>query len=152
MEITAESHYIMTHIFIINHQRASNYWHDMVLDLLFPWRSRDRMLAFVLIASAGTCHFFLFMICLGRCLMLNTVTPDQNYRHFADGFSKCILSSGKFDVLFPMSPKFAPWGPIDSSPTLVQAMAWRWTGGKPLIEPMVIKFNDAKWLRCAPMR
>ena len=33
--------------------------------------------------------------------------------------------------------QFVPLGPINNIPTLVQVMAWRQTGNKPLSEPMM---------------
>ena len=34
-------------------------------------------------------------------------------------------------------------GPIDNKSALVQVMAWRWTGGKSLLEPMLTQFTAA---------
>ena len=42
-----------------------------------------------------------------------------------------------------MSLKFFPKGPINNIPALVQIMAWRWPGDKPLSEPMMVKISDA---------
>ena len=33
--------------------------------------------------------------------------------------------------------------PINCIPALVQIMAWRWPGDKPLSEPMLIRFSEA---------
>ena len=41
------------------------------------------------------------------------------------------------------SLKFVPTGPINNIPPLVQILAWRRTGDKPLSEPMMTQFNDA---------
>ena len=38
---------------------------------------------------------------------------------------------------------FVPKGPIDNKWALVQAMAWRRTGDKPVPEPMLTQFNGA---------
>ena len=38
---------------------------------------------------------------------------------------------------------FVPKEPIDNKPALVQVMAWHWTGGKPLHEPMMAQSIDA---------
>ena len=38
--------------------------------------------------------------------------------------------------------KFVPKGLIDKKSALVQVMAWRRTGDKPLPEPMLTQFND----------
>ena len=39
--------------------------------------------------------------------------------------------------------KFLPKGPVDNKSALVQAVACRQTGGKPLPEPMLTQFIDA---------
>ena len=39
--------------------------------------------------------------------------------------------------------KFVPKSPIDNKWTLVQVMAWRRIGDKPLPEPMLIQFTEA---------
>ena len=39
--------------------------------------------------------------------------------------------------------KFVSKGLINNIPALVQIMAWRRTGDKPLSEPMITQFNDA---------
>ena len=41
------------------------------------------------------------------------------------------------------SLKFVPMGPFYNIPTLVQIMAWRRIGDKPLSEPMMDKVSDA---------
>ena len=46
---------------------------------------------------------------------------------------------------------FVPKGPIDNIPALVQIMAWRRPGDKPLSEPMMVKFNDAYMRHSASM-
>ena len=45
--------------------------------------------------------------------------------------------------------KFVPNGPINNIPALVQIMAWRRPGDKPLSEPMMISLNISvidKWM------
>ena len=39
--------------------------------------------------------------------------------------------------------KFVPMSLNDNNPALLQVMAWRRTGGKPLPEPMLVHFTDA---------
>ena len=41
-----------------------------------------------------------------------------------------------------ISLKFVPRSPVDNKPALVHLMAWRWTGDKPLPEPMLAQFPD----------
>ena len=40
-------------------------------------------------------------------------------------------------ILIEMWLKLVPKGPIDNMLALVQIMAWRWTGDKPLSEPVI---------------
>ena len=49
-------------------------------------------------------------------------------------------------IIFRISLKFVPKGPIDNKSALVHVMAWRRTGDKALPEPMLIKFTDAYML------
>ena len=49
----------------------------------------------------------------------------------------------KFCILIQISLKFVPKGPIDNKAALVQVLACRQTGDKPLPEPMVTHFTDA---------
>ena len=42
-----------------------------------------------------------------------------------------------------ISLKFVPSSPIGNMPALVQVTAGRWTGGKPLHEPMLTQLTDA---------
>ena len=55
----------------------------------------------------------------------------------ADDIFKCIFMNEKFCTSIPISLKFVIKGPIDSNSALVQVMAWRRSGDKPLSEPMV---------------
>ena len=64
----------------------------------------------------------------------------------ADGNFKCIFLNENDRNLIPISLKFIPRSPIDNKPALAQVMAWRWTGDKPLPEPMLTQFTDAYML------
>ena len=55
----------------------------------------------------------------------------------------------KFYFLFQIS-LFVPEGPFDNKWALVQLMAWRWIGNKPLLEPMMTKLY-AIWYYQATM-
>ena len=48
------------------------------------------------------------------------------------------FSNGFSWILINISLKFVPRGPINNIPTLVQVMAWRRPGDKPLSEPMMV--------------
>ena len=59
-----------------------------------------------------------------------------------DNIFKCIFLNENNRILFEISLKFVPVSPIDNKPALVQVMAWRRTGDKPLPEPMLTQFTD----------
>ena len=61
----------------------------------------------------------------------------------ADDNFKCTFLNENDRILFQISLKIVPWSPIDNKPALVQGMAWRQTGDKPLPEPMPSQFTDA---------
>ena len=61
----------------------------------------------------------------------------------ADSIFKWIFLNENGRILIQISLKFVPMIPIDSKPALVQVMAWRWRGDKPLSEPMLTRFTDA---------
>ena len=56
---------------------------------------------------------------------------------------KRIFLNENFRITIKISLKFVPKGPIDNKSALVQVMAWRQTGDKPLPEAVMIQFTDA---------
>ena len=69
----------------------------------------------------------------------------------ADDIFKCIFSNENDKITIQFSLKFVPKSPIDNKPTLVQVMACRLFGTKPLPEPMLIQFTDAYMSHSASM-
>ena len=69
---------------------------------------------------------------------LNTLRPRQNGHHFPDDIFKCIFMDKNVWDLLKISPKFVRKMQIDNIPSLVQIMARRRTGDKPLYEPMMV--------------
>ena len=67
-----------------------------------------------------------------------TLRPRQNGRHFADDIFKCIFFNESIWIWINISLNYVPKGPIDKMPALVQIMAWRCPGDKPLSEPMMV--------------
>ena len=61
----------------------------------------------------------------------------------ADDIFKCIFLNEKDRIPIQISLKLVPRIPIDNKPALVQVMAWRRTGDKPLPVPMMMQFTDA---------
>ena len=69
---------------------------------------------------------------------LNSSPHGQNGHLFADDIFRYIFVNEKFCILIKISLKFLPEGPIDNNSALVQIMAWRRPGDKPLSEPMMV--------------
>ena len=59
--------------------------------------------------------------------------------YFPDDILKGIFLNENIWISNSIWLKFAPKGPIGHNTALVQIMAWRWTGDKPLSEPMMAK-------------
>ena len=71
--------------------------------------------------------------------IVNTLRPRQNGHHFADDIFKRIFSNENVEISIKISLKFVPKGRINNIPALVQVMARRRPGDKPLTEPMVVR-------------
>ena len=67
----------------------------------------------------------------------NTLKPRQNGRRFADDVFKCIFLNENIWISIKISLKFVPKSPVNNIPALVQIMAWRRPGDKPLSEAMM---------------
>ena len=83
----------------------------------------------------------------------NTLKPRQNGRHFADDIFKCIFLNENAWISRKISLKFVPMVQINNIPALVQIMAWRRPGDKPLSEPMMVSllthicFTRPQWVK-----
>ena len=91
-------------------------------------------------------HFYIIFLerkwlkengCILTQISLNTLRPRQNGRRFADDTFKHIFLNENVRISIKISTKFVPNGPIINIPALVQIMAWRRPGDKPLSEPMM---------------
>ena len=74
----------------------------------------------------------------GEGYQINTSRPRQNGRHFADDTFKRIFLNGNVRISIKISLKFVPNVQFDNIPALVQIMAWRRLGDKPLSGPMMV--------------
>ena len=70
---------------------------------------------------------------------INTLRPRQNGRRFADEIFKWIFLNENVWILINISLKFVPQGSINNIPALVQIMAWRRPGDKPLSRPIMFR-------------
>ena len=71
-------------------------------------------------------------------LCINSLRPKLNRRPFADDIFKCIFLNENEWILPRISLKFVPKVRINKITALVQIMAWRRPGDKPLSEPMMV--------------
>ena len=72
-------------------------------------------------------------------ILLNILRPRQNGRHFIYAIFKWIFLNENVWIPIKISLKFVPQGPINDIPALVQIMAWRQPGDKPLSGPMMVR-------------
>ena len=72
--------------------------------------------------------------------VFNSLRPRWNGCHFPEDIFKCIFLN--------QNVNFFPWGPIDNSSALVQIMAWRRPGDKPLSEPMMVSLLTHICITC----
>ena len=70
-------------------------------------------------------------------VFFNSLRPRWNWQHFSDDIFKRIFFYENVWISIEISLKFVPMGPINNIPALVQIMAWRRPGDKPLSEPMI---------------
>ena len=73
---------------------------------------------------------------------LLTLLLDKMAAILADDLFKCIFLNKNDRFLLWISLTFVPRSPIDNKPALVEVMAWRRTGDKPLPQPMLTQFTD----------
>ena len=69
---------------------------------------------------------------------INTLRPSRNEQHFTDDIFKRIFYNENVWISLKIPLTFVPKGPINNIPALVQIMAWRRSGDKPLTEPIMV--------------
>ena len=89
------------------------------------------------------CNDYAIIICVFANKAVNSSLLDKMAAISADDNFKCIFLNENERILIRISLKFVPRIPTDNKAALVQVMAWRRTGGKPLLERMLIMFADA---------
>ena len=62
----------------------------------------------------------------------------QNSRHFPGDIFKSNFTKENVWISIKFSLKVVPKGPVNNTPALVQIIAWRRPGDKPLSEPMMV--------------
>ena len=81
--------------------------------------------------------YFHDFVYLSDFLSFNILRPRPNGRYFADDIFEFIFFYENNVILIAVSLKFAPDGPINNKPALLQTMAWHRTGNKALSETIL---------------
>ena len=76
----------------------------------------------------------------------------QYSQRFPDGISKSIFLKENAQISFKISLKFVPKQPNTNIQALVRILAWRWSGDKPLSQPIMAYFDDTYMRRSDSMR
>ena len=87
-----------------------------------------------------SCSHFSLKYSRGCLLWVDTLRPRQNGRHFADDTFKYIFLNENVIISAKIWLEIVPKGPINNIQALVQIMACRRQGDKPLSEPMMARF------------
>ena len=88
---------------------------------------------------------------------LNKLRPRQNGCHFPDNIFKRIFLNQNVRLPINISLKFVPKGPINNIPALVQIMAGRRPGDKPLSETVLVSLlthmcvTQPQWVKVKSM-
>ena len=75
---------------------------------------------------------------LSQLQRVKTLRPRQDGRHFPEGIFNGIFVNETVSISINISLKFVPKSQINTILALVQIMACRWPGDKPLSEPMIV--------------
>ena len=113
---------------LVNPLKVRWYWSPWQQQM--PWTQSTQSGKCPRISLMASWHWFRWS--------LNTLRPRQNGHHFTDDTFKRILLNENVRISIKISLKFVPKGPINNNPSLVQIMAWRQSGDKPLSEPMMV--------------
>ena len=70
--------------------------------------------------------------------VFNKLRPRENSRHFPYNIFIWISLNANVSISIKISLKFVPKAQINNIPALVQIMAWRRSGDKPLVQPMMV--------------
>ena len=97
----------------------------------------------ILLHYSHACDDHCYSYCSNALLTpINSSLPGQYGHRFADDLFRGNFVNERLCNLILISLKFVPMRTIDNKAALVQVMAWRWIGYKPLPEPMLTQFTD----------
>ena len=88
---------------------------------------------------------------------INSLRPRRNRHHFTENIFKCLFLNKNEWIPLRISLKFVLKVRINNIPSLVQIMAWRRPGDKPLSELMMFNLlmhvciTPLQWVKCPIM-
>ena len=129
-------------LLIMPTQSSNNQWIH-ITSLGWNWHQHD----FHGLNSDSTCRIISSLrpnLSWVSRVLVNTLRPKQNGRHFADDTFKCIFLNANVRISIEISLKFVFKGAINNIPALVQIMAWRRPGDEPLSETMLVSLLTHK--------
>ena len=86
------------------------------------WNNMDFFL-WIVLSNPGPWFGYEYRIYLK--ILLNTLRPRRNMRHFTDDIFKCIFLNENVWISIKTSLKFVPKGSFNIIPALVEITAWR---------------------------
>ena len=117
---------------------ANNYvWNPKANNQL--WNLKKKMLVILVKYFIFTWKYFVPHSHIKHCItcFLTHLPLEKMAAILADDNFKCILLNENDRIPIQISLKFVPRSQIDNKPALVQVMAWRRRGDKPLPEQML---------------
>ena len=115
--------------------------HFIIYEMIYPcWCLIQSVFVKWYVMSHSAQNMIYVLLAKGKWFQqprLTTSPPGQMATIVADDNLKCILLNENKKIPNRISLKFVPGSPIDNKPTLLQVMAWRRTGAKPIPEPIL---------------
>ena len=125
------------HIFLMS--LCAKLWFGGGLSCMYLMRASSLFHSNCVLQSRSSVHLRKSIIIhfgvVGKWGKLAAMYP---YSHFPDDIFKSIFFNENVQILIKISLTFVPKAPINNIPALVQIMAWRRPGDKPLSEPMMV--------------
>ena len=112
----------------------------MLLRLVLLWCCKSSLWWFYLIHLPYSSELLHWHWCKHMIVpvLVKSLRPRQNCRHFTDDIFKCIFLNGNAWFSLSISLKFVPRVWINNIPVQVQIMAWRQPSDRSLFESMVV--------------
>ena len=138
---------------------ASGDKRDILTTLGFQWIYETKYMKYLIFKKSNHYKYqSLIVFCNYFRPYGKTLRPSKNGRNFPDDIFKCIFLNENIWISSKISLKFVPEGPINNISAMVQMMAWRLPGDKPLTEPMMVNLltqicvTRPQWVSLTPTK